>query len=331
MVKKNLLFGISTIFLVICIAIAVVGYFSSGFQDWDWRNEEEFIKDPQFVLLDSNQMIESVGVVGPVRFLFDGEPGNSISKNITVVFDPVTAEELVDWSVAWAEGNIFGDGKTVTDYITVTPSSDGAKTAVVICKAVFEGNIIISVVSRFSEISGSCIVRYVGVPTSYTITPGTTYGLIGTDIHKIGFGSNTFSYAATNGLGPISSTFNTLTTISLSGQGTITYYESNLGSSHSFTFPMATIASIPDFFSYTTNSSNKTISFNVGSIETAIKNYINSENPGMCGDVTITNYTSDACFVLNCGYYSEGVSAGGSIKYRGVLGLVSVSLPGIDF
>lgn len=69
---------------------------------------------------------------------------------ITATIRPSNADDkTVDWSVAWKDSNSsWAKGKTVTNYATVTPTSDGALTASVSCLAAFGEQIIVSVVPR---------------------------------------------------------------------------------------------------------------------------------------------------------------------------------------
>ena len=57
---------------------------------------------------------------------------NSVSKTIIATVLPATAaNKQVDWSVEWGDEEAEGD---VSQYVTVTPASDGSTTATVTCK-----------------------------------------------------------------------------------------------------------------------------------------------------------------------------------------------------
>lgn len=71
---------------------------------------------------------------------------NSVSKTITATVAPATAaNKYVDWSVAWGDESNEAD---VTQYVTVTPTSNGSTVATVTCKQPFTGNIIVTVTTR---------------------------------------------------------------------------------------------------------------------------------------------------------------------------------------
>lgn len=81
---------------------------------------------------------------------------------LTATITPSTAlDKTVDWSVAWQDASSnFASGKNVTDYVTVTPTSDGALTANVVCKSAFGSKIVVSVSSRSNGLTARCTVDY---------------------------------------------------------------------------------------------------------------------------------------------------------------------------
>lgn len=86
------------------------------------------------------------------------------AQQLTATVTPADAEDAVlDWSVAWKEGTSgkFGNGKTVTEYVTVTPTSDGAKTANVQCLKAFGEQIVITASIRGnSSVKGTATADY---------------------------------------------------------------------------------------------------------------------------------------------------------------------------
>lgn len=82
---------------------------------------------------------------------------------ITAIITPSNADDkTVDWSVAWKDSNsTWAKGKTVTSYVTVTSTSDGALTASVSCLAAFGEQIIVTVIPRGNtDISATCTLDY---------------------------------------------------------------------------------------------------------------------------------------------------------------------------
>lgn len=89
----------------------------------------------------------------------------STVQRITATVSPADASyQVIDWSVAWKNpSSTWASGKTVTNYVTVTPTSDGALTADVTCKQAFGEKIEIKASLRGSSalVSNACVVDYV--------------------------------------------------------------------------------------------------------------------------------------------------------------------------
>ena len=82
---------------------------------------------------------------------------------LTATITPDNAtNKAVDWAVAFVEPlSEWATGKTVTDYVTVTPASDGALTANVECLQAFGKQIKITVTSRDNkDIKAECTVDF---------------------------------------------------------------------------------------------------------------------------------------------------------------------------
>lgn len=96
---------------------------------------------------------------------------SSTEITVTATIYPAEAEDkTVDWTIDWQtpdEG--FAVDKTVTDYVTVTPTAEGALTAVVKCLQPFEGYIDITVTTRDGQFTDTVTVVYEGKPGSFNI------------------------------------------------------------------------------------------------------------------------------------------------------------------
>ena len=82
---------------------------------------------------------------------------------LTATVEPANAaDKAVDWSVAFVNpSSSWATGKTVTDYVTVTPTSDGALTATVACLQAFGEQIKVTVTHRENEnATASCTVDF---------------------------------------------------------------------------------------------------------------------------------------------------------------------------
>ncbi len=92
---------------------------------------------------------------------------------ITATVEPAeTTNKAVDWSIAWANADsAWASGKTVTDYVTVTPSASGSLTATVECKQAFGEQVIVTCTSRGNtELTATCTVDYIKKITALYMT-----------------------------------------------------------------------------------------------------------------------------------------------------------------
>lgn len=90
-------------------------------------------------------------------------PLSESAVTLTATVTPAEATyPQVDWAVSFLSLSSWASGKNVTDYVTVTPSSDGALTATAECKQPFGEPVVITVRSRKNpEAFASCSCNYV--------------------------------------------------------------------------------------------------------------------------------------------------------------------------
>lgn len=104
------------------------------------------------------------------------------------VYPEDASNKEVDWTIAFKNGSSsWATGKTVTDYVTVTPSADGSLTAVVENIAAFGEQIVVTVTSREnSSAYATCTVEYLQRTTGYTFNlDGKTYSTTGTTTNAV--------------------------------------------------------------------------------------------------------------------------------------------------
>lgn len=100
-------------------------------------------------------------------------PMAETAYQLTATITPENAaNKAVDWSVSFVNPDSeWATGKTVTDYVTVTPTSDGALTANVACYQAFGEQIKVTVMSRDNpEATATCLVDYAERVSGYTLT-----------------------------------------------------------------------------------------------------------------------------------------------------------------
>ena len=192
--SNKIVTAVLAILLVIVIAgaAALVGVLSNGFKDWTKFKPDEQTETPVDdeqneelpVLDDEGEEMES-GVVHemPKAMTFrtaaslatapaaQAETYDSVTLTATVKPDSA-ADKTVDWAVAFVNpSSEWATGKTVTDYVTVTPSSDGSTTATVKCLQPFGEQIKITVTSRMNtEATASCTVDFAARPKIFIVS-----------------------------------------------------------------------------------------------------------------------------------------------------------------
>lgn len=97
------------------------------------------------------------------------------------------SNQLVDWAIAWKNpSSAWANGKTVTDYVTLTTAKDGALTANISSLQAFGEQIIITCTSRDNpNAKASCTVDYAQKLTSYKLSFGNVDINLGGDTNVI--------------------------------------------------------------------------------------------------------------------------------------------------
>lgn len=165
---------------VAAVAFALIAVILTGcFLGWFGEKKEiqaELQPHASVVDGDGNELADGEVHPMPVRMLF---AMSSLAEDTSVTVEATVKPEnatnkAVDWSVKWADdGASWASGKTVTDYVTVTPTEDGSTTATVKNIAAFGEQVIITVASRDNpEASATCNVDYLQRIESATLKIG---------------------------------------------------------------------------------------------------------------------------------------------------------------
>lgn len=185
--SNKIVTAVLAILLVVVIAgaAALVGVLSNGFKDWTKFQPDEQTEQAE-EQADNGGAIINAPVENGVKLMSAKIPvaeyaANGVSAQaetaytLTATITPAdAANKTVDWSVAFVNpSSSWANGKKVTDYVTVTPTSDGALTATVECKQAFGEQIKVTATSTNNpEKSASCTVDYSQKVTGVSVSIG---------------------------------------------------------------------------------------------------------------------------------------------------------------
>lgn len=158
MSKKQKNIGVKalcSVLIVLLLATIGIAIPSKGFTDWSKFKKNPQVEQPDkpgVVKPDSGLIIDQIvanGMLLSVGTAAADEDGN-MSQLFTATITPSNAtNKEVDWAIAFKNPDSeWATGKNIDDYVTVTPTSDGALTATVTCKAAFGEQIELTVTSR---------------------------------------------------------------------------------------------------------------------------------------------------------------------------------------
>lgn len=159
MSKKQKNIGVKalcSVLIVLLLATIGIAIPSKGFTDWSkFKHNKPQVEQPDkpgVVKPDSGLIIDQIvanGMLLSVGTAAADEDGN-MSQLFTATITPSNAtNKEVDWVIAFKNPDSeWATEKNIDDYVTVTPTSDGALTATVTCKAAFGEQIELTVTSR---------------------------------------------------------------------------------------------------------------------------------------------------------------------------------------
>ena len=175
--KKNLI--VTLMAIVLCMSMILVVFAACNNTLTNQKHEEGD------ATMNNNSMVVNDNVVGNGIMLAStvipieqyAEYGIAATaetaQQITATIVPnIATNRAVDWSVSWTNpSSSWATGKTVTNYITVSPVSNGSLTANVSCLQPFGEQVTITVTSRENtEITASCTADYAKRITAITFS-----------------------------------------------------------------------------------------------------------------------------------------------------------------
>lgn len=104
---------------------------------------------------------EAVNVMPAAMAFTSDKAGNTVKITATITPENATNQN-VTWSVAWKNpSSSWARGKTVTDYVTVTPDSSNNKVATVTCVKAFSEQVIVTATAAGNtSVKKTCTVDY---------------------------------------------------------------------------------------------------------------------------------------------------------------------------
>ena len=182
-----------TLFAFILVGVMLAGIILGWFdKKVEPPAEEEHTEQAAVMDGEGNAMDEDTIYPMPEKMSFSaaafaqplaqfGEPsGTTVTSPQSVdvrieayVYPESATNKAVDFSVAWGNAPTHGS-EQVSNYLTVTPDSDGSTTATVSCKKSFgDDTIIITVTTREGGYTATCTVSFTGIASGIEITSST--------------------------------------------------------------------------------------------------------------------------------------------------------------
>ena len=175
--------GILAVLLVLVIAgtAALVGVLSDGFKNWDkFKPDEEQTQEGGAIITEgeaSGMKLMSMKIAPENYDEYGISPMADTAYQLTATITPDNAtNKAVDWTIAFVNAESeWATGKTVTDYVTVTPTADGALTANVECLQAFGEQVRVTVTSRDNTaVKANATVDYTEKLSAVKATFGST-------------------------------------------------------------------------------------------------------------------------------------------------------------
>lgn len=161
----------AVLFAVLLIAALVLSVITKGFTDWRFGKELPAVND-----LTGNVVVTPQEGNGGIRLMAEFQPGvtqddgtdyegETLTITATVSPDNSADNTGLDWSMAFKDpSSAWATGKTLTDYMTLTPSGTdaaGSKKVSVKCLKPFGEQVVITATSQDNpEVTASCTADF---------------------------------------------------------------------------------------------------------------------------------------------------------------------------
>lgn len=293
MSKKQNITGVKalcSILIILLIATISIAIPSKGFTDWS-----KFKKNPQVEQPDKpgeekkpgggdNIDVEQIETNGVLLSMATATADDgTVSKILTATVTPENAEnKTVDWSIYWADDAALKD-KDISEYLTLTPTADGALTATVTCKKSFRGSVAyIKVTTRVGGYEALCSVTFTGIPSNLNIDTTALKTTSDGQKYLIANTSSGFAVNLANVFGDIDESYYDKITVTVEGVGSFvvdTLFVDRNGDHWSGKPSVKTVDSLKDNF-VEVNYQNKNITIQTKKV---VENYYSSVTGGSAG------------------------------------------------
>lgn len=185
MEKKNTIKRIAACFCaVILIIVTILSIVTKGFTDWRFGKELLAFSDLNsnvVVVPQGNSEVMTLSVMRASEPSLqpdnDGFEGETLTITATVSPDDSADNSGLNWSMEFKEpGSVWASGKTLSDYLTLTPSGTdaaGSKTVYVQCLQPFGEQVVITATSQDNpDITASCTADFAQRVESATLKFG---------------------------------------------------------------------------------------------------------------------------------------------------------------
>ena len=249
-----------------------------------------------------------------------------VAQELTATVFPNTASNiLVDWSVAWESSSQTAD---INSYITVNPTYAGSRVCEVRCFKALPGNAVITVTTRDGGHKATCTVKFVGIPTTMTVTNSTLDKDTSGNYKVPMFERATYNFDINLGniFNSVGTTYKNYTVVSCTPFGNIMagsqcdYGDGTIDWSSVVETPLTTYAS-----DFSATVSGSTLKVNIPNVAGLYTNYSETSSETMYDDYFYSAIEGETCGVTVVVKNTSGLTATVKIVFDSTA-VVSVSL-----
>ena len=251
---------------------------------------------------------------------------NYVAQELTATVFPNTASNiLVDWSVAWESTSQTAD---IAQYITVNPTYAGSRVCEVRCFKALPGNAVITVTTRDGGHTAKCTVKFVGIPTTMTVTNSTLDRDISGNYKVPMFERATYNFDINLGniFNSVGTTYKNFSVVSVTPFGNIMagsqcdYGDGTIDWSSVVKTPLTTYKN-----DFSATISGSTLKVNIPNVSGLYTNYSETSSETMYDDYFYSAIEGEVCGVTVVVKNSSGLTATVKIVFDSDA-VVSVSL-----